>query len=134
MTKAILAIITPLVPLVVRLVMMWLDKSDEKEEAKLKFLAFIDSIRQDVPPKLLLQNRKALEELRRKISNEEVEKGILKTTMENYRSAYETAYQEKEDAEEKNRKVYAENLKLEDENMKLRGENEKLLKNLSREM
>jgi hypothetical protein len=126
MGTAIIGLLTPLIPVLVKLIYMWIDKKQEDDEAKRRFLAFIDSIRGNVPQKLYMDHIDQVKELRKQILADEERARIDKQNSDSYRELYEKTYQEKLDQEEKNRKMYAENLRLEDEKLRMSHELDRL--------
>jgi pyruvate-formate lyase-activating enzyme len=113
LSTSIIGILAPLMPVLVKLIGIWVQKKFVDDPAAYKaYLAFIDSIRKDVPVKLYKGHQEAIRELRREILAEEETNRINKQNVENYQEKY--------------RKLYSDNLKLEDEKVRLQHENDRL--------
>lgn len=121
--SALAGLISPFIPILVRLIGVWVTKKfvDDPEALK-RFRLFIDSVRTDLPVSLYQQHHEHIRDLRREMLGDDEEKRIMKANMDNYQASYEKAYQDKLDAEEKFRSVYSDNQRLEDEILKVRNE------------
>lgn len=88
------SVLTYLVPVLSRIFLLWLDHSKDKKEARRRFLAFIDTIRPNVPNKLFRKHYEDIRIIRQELGLSEHEREILTNNLKNYRDAYEKTYSE----------------------------------------
>lgn len=85
----ITTVVTSLLPMLLKLVMYFIDKKMDNEKLKTEFLKFISEIEKDIPVKLHDRYNDQISRIKEKMRQEQVALASVEAAYNNYRDGYE---------------------------------------------